>query len=371
MKTGILTFHSAYNFGASLQAWALQTKLEELGVDAYMINYRPDIIDDLYNPMAHKKGIAKTRLYRKWYNADQMIRYDNYEHFIKNQFHLMGEAHNYKELSEEDLDLDACIVGSDQVWNVEHTGGDEAYFLKFLKPGVRKISYAASIGSDYIMPENVKMFEDGLASFDAISVREKTAKGLLEEYTDKKIDVVLDPTLLLDVQQYEKIKKPVDYKEKYILVYMMERNKELISLARYMSRLTGLPIIQRRQNVIFKNELKSMYTYTAGEFLSCVEQAEFVLTNSFHGTVFSILYGKPFISMLHSDTGSRTVDLLSTLGLESHLMYELNKEQCIQTLKFDNKDEVQKKIVEQRKKSLDYLKNALQIRDKGKGRNEL
>ena len=64
MKTGILTFHSAYNFGASLQAWALQTKLEELGVDAYMINYRPNIIDDLYNPMAHKRGIAKTRLYR-------------------------------------------------------------------------------------------------------------------------------------------------------------------------------------------------------------------------------------------------------------------------------------------------------------------
>ena len=84
MKTGILTFHSAYNFGASLQAWALQTKLEELGVDAYMINYRPNIIDDLYNPMAHKRGIAKTRLYRKWYNSDQMLRYDNYEGFIKN-----------------------------------------------------------------------------------------------------------------------------------------------------------------------------------------------------------------------------------------------------------------------------------------------
>ena len=361
MKTGILTFHSAYNFGASLQAWALQTKLEELGVDAYMINYRPNIIDDLYNPMAHKRGIAKTRLYRKWYNSDQMLRYDNYEGFIKNQFHLMGEAYNYKELMEQRFDLDACIVGSDQVWNVEHTGGDDAYFLDFLNSGIRKISYAASIVSDYIMPENVKMFEKGLASFDAISVREKTAKGLLTDYTDKNIDVVLDPTLLLDVKQYDRIKKPVEYKEKYILVYMMERNKELISLARYMSRLMGLPIVQRRQNVIFKNELKPMYTYTAGEFLSCIEQAEFVLTNSFHGTVFSILYGKPFISMLHSDTGSRTIDLLSTLGLESHLMYKLNKEKCIQTLQFDNQDEVYQKIVEQRKNSINFLKNALQI----------
>lgn len=361
MKTGILTFHSAYNFGASLQAWALQTTLEKLGAQPYIINYRPAIIDNLYNPLANKTGLKKSRLLRRMINPEQMQRVTKYEGFIQNELHLIGEAHSYEELQNENFALDACIVGSDQVWNVQHTGGDSAYFLDFFGGNVKKISYAASIGTDYILPSYYEEFRMGLQKFDHISVRESSAVPVLGDLTDKPIQVVLDPTLLLDVEEYEKIKNKVHYDEKYILVYMMEYNPKVVELANYASRLLGIPVVQRRPKKIFMNELKSCYTYTPGEFLSCVEQAEMVITNSFHGTVFSILYGKPFVSMLHTDTGSRTVDLLQTLGLESHLLIDSDKRAFIDKMNFSNKKEVHEKINVNRKKSLDFLKSSLAL----------
>lgn len=364
MKTGILTFHSAFNFGASLQAWALQTTLEKMGAQPYVINYRPAIIDDLYNPLANKTGLRKSRLLRKIVNPDQMRRVSKYEGFIQSQFHLLGEAHTYEELQKGEFDLDACIVGSDQVWNVQHTGGDPAYFLDFLGKNIKKISYAASIGTDYILPAYYESYRSGLQNFDYISVREASARPVLSGLTEKEIQVVLDPTLLLDIEEYEKLKTPVSFKEKYILVYMMEYNRQVVNFADYVSRLIGLPVIQRRPNKLFKNELASCYTYTPGEFLSCVEHAELVITNSFHGTVFSVLYGKPFISMLHTDTGSRTVDLLKTLGLESHLMYEVSREDCMKKMEFHNTQEVQEKILINREKSLAFLKKALALNEK-------
>lgn len=361
MKTGILTFHSAFNFGASLQTWALQETLKKLGAEPFVINYRPGIIDHIYNPFANKKGLKKSAFLRKIKNPDQMLRFEKYERFIKENYNLLGEAHTYQELQNEKYDLDACIVGSDQVWNIQHTGGDLAYFLGFLDENIKKISYAASIGTEYILPTQYKKFCEGMKRFSYISVREESAKKALESLTDKDINVVLDPTLLLDVEEYDKLKIPVSYSEKYILVYMMEDNPQLIEMTNFISKLLGLPVVQRRQKRYFENEIKSCYTYVPGEFLSCMENAEMVITNSFHGTVFSILYGKPFVSMLHSDTGSRTVDLLKKLHLESHLIYEFQREECLKKFSFNNYHEVKQILVREREKSLDFLKRALEI----------
>lgn len=362
MKTGIVTFHSAYNFGASLQTWALQTALERIGAEPFVVNYRPHVIDNLYDPMARTKGLSRYRFYRKLTRPQLILRHERYEKFMRDKYHLLGEYHTYEELKNADMGLDACIVGSDQVWNVQHTGGyDPAFFLEFLGDDVKKISYAASIGSDYILPVYHEQYRRGLGQLDFISVREASARPALAQLTDKEIDVVLDPTLLLDKEEYEALKVKREHREKYIFVYMMEYNTELVKFANYMSRLLGLPIVQKREQPYFINELETCFTSIPGEFLDYIENAEFVLTNSFHGTVFSVIYEKPFISMLHSGTGSRTSDLLKTLNLTDHLMDNAQEGSAFERMAFDRKEETRSLLLKNREHSIAYLQKALGV----------
>lgn len=369
MKVGVITFHSAHNFGASLQTWALQRVLKNHGMEASVINYHPSVIDDLYNPLKGKYGLEKkiAEFKLRFQNPDSLKRYKKYTGFIRRNFNLLGDFSTYEELKEAKLDLDAYIVGSDQVWNSEHIGGfDPAYFLDFVKPGPLKISYAASIGRDFLLPIYHEQIRKSLESFTAISVREKSAKEPVQNLTTKEVDVVLDPTLLLEREEYDAIKTMPNIKEKYIFVYMMEHNPEVVAFANKVSNATGLPIVQRRPNKIFKNEIASCYTSDPGDFLGLIENAEYVITNSFHGTVFSIIYEKPFVSMLHSNTGSRTVDLLKALKLESHLLYKPEEFEDFSMFEFKEPEKVKRRIKELRRKSLVFLLDALGNNDRQK-----
>lgn len=369
MKAGVVTFHSAHNFGASLQTWALQKVLKNYKVDASVINYHPSIIDDLYDPLKDKSGLKKelARLKLRRTNPRSLIRYNNYTNFIKKSFNLLGDYSTYKELEAGNVDLDAYLVGSDQVWNNEHIGGfDPAYFLNFAKPGALKIAYAASLGKDYILPIYHDDIRESLETFTSISVREKSGKGAVKQLTKNSVSVVLDPTLLLPREDYEEIKTVPDIKEKYIFVYMMEHNPDVVTFANRVSKMTGLPIIQRRPNKLFKNEIGTCYTSAPGDFLGLIENAEYVITNSFHGTVFSIVYETPFVSMLHSNTGSRTVDLLNTLNLESHLLYDIEDFTDFEKFEIKNVEKLRSRIIELRRSSLLFLEDALRLSDKYK-----
>lgn len=362
MKAGVITFHNAHNFGASLQTWALQKVLKNYDIEASVIHYHPSIIDDLYNPLKGKEGIAKSlaELKLKWKNPNSLIRYKNYTDFINLQFDLLGNFSTYEELEQADLDLDAYIVGSDQVWNSEHIGGfDPAYFLEFAKPGAAKISYAASIGKDYILPIYHDRIRECLKSFTSISVREKSAVKAVQGLVNRSVDVVLDPTLLIPREAYEDIKRVPEIKEKYIFVYMMENNPDVIAFANRISQATGLPIIQRRPNKIFKNEIATCYTEGPGEFLGWIENAEYVITNSFHGTVFSMIYETPFVSMLHSNTGSRTSDLLKSLDMESHLLYKTEDFVDFSQFAIEDSEGLRNRIIRNRKSSIVFLLDAL------------
>jgi hypothetical protein len=364
LKTGIVTFHSAHNYGASLQTWALQKTLQNMGKNPTVINYRPAVIDRLYHPLYSYKGLKKQVLKAaKTLTGNRSLkRSRKYDAFIAKNFNLLGEFHTYEELKNADIQLDACIVGSDQVWNIQHTGGyDPAYMLEFLKSGTRKISYAASVGTEYLLPDCQKKFKEALKDFSYISVREESARPLIQNLTDLPVRTVLDPTLLLDKEEYEKLRVSVPHKEKYILVYMMEKNADVIEYANYVSRLMGLPIVQRRPVRMFKNELDPCYVATPDEFLDYVKEAECVITNSFHGTVFSIIYNKPFLSMLHSDTGSRTKDLLKLLELESHLLGAGDRRPDFRRFQIRNRERTQKLIEQYRKESLDFLEKALEM----------
>jgi hypothetical protein len=366
MNVGVITFHSAHNYGASLQTWALQKVLKNLGTSPSVIHYHPNIIDRLY--VAPKQDTLKKKIKylakKKYRTRVKMQVYKNkkYVHFIHHNFKLVGDFKTYEELKTAKLGLDAYITGSDQVWNSDHTDGfDPAYLLDFAEPGTKKISYAASVGREYIIPQYREQFAESLKTYTAISVREASARPAIEALTDKPVEVVLDPTLLLDRKDYEELKKPGLFHGRYILVYMMETNNDLVKFANKLSVAMGIPIIQRKPPTIFRNELGSYYTDTAAEFLSEVENAEYVLTNSFHATVFSLIYEKPFISMLHTSTGARTSDLLKSVGLESHIVYHTEDFHDIHQFDIDDKDELRRRIKELQKTSYDFLHRALGV----------
>lgn len=364
MKVGVITFHSANNYGATLQAWALQKVLKDMSMNTGIINYHPAVIDGLYDPMKLKTGlprrVKKATLYIR--NRKSLIRYKKFRSFLKKNFNLIGDYATYNELESASLDLDAYITGSDQVWNPTHIGGfNPAYYLDFAKEGKKKISYAPSIGTEYIDSRYKDKMKKSLNTFTSISIRERSSKEAVENLVEKPVEVVLDPTLLLNREDYDEIKVKSKIKQPYILVYSIEKNPQLISFANKISVALGLPILQRRPGRELINQLEPFYTADAGEFLGYVESAEYVITNSFHGTVFSILYGKPFVSMLHSDTGSRTADLLEDLGLSSHILYNLSDFDDFNMFRYEDKEELDRKMEKLKVTSLGFLKRALDV----------
>lgn len=364
MKAGVITFHRANNYGAILQAWALQKVLRDLEIDTGIVNYHPQVIDILYDPMLCRTGLSRKAYNLKQFilNRDSLVRYNKFIKFLEANFNLLGDFSTYDELKKSGLKLEAYITGSDQVWNDTHTGGyDPAYMLGFAEPESRRISYAASIGRDYFNPRYKKQYKNGLSGLNYISVREPSLIKAVKELTDKPVEVVLDPTLLLARDDYDEIKVKSPIRGKYILIYMIEKNNQLIRFANRISVALGLPVIQRRPVPGVKNQLPPFYTADAGEFLGLMEAAEYVITNSFHGTVFSILYERPFISMLHSDTGSRTADLLTGLSLQSHILYDINEFKDFGRFAINSPEKLRRDIETMKEGSMTFLKHSLGI----------
>lgn len=373
MRTGVITFHNAHNYGATLQTWALQKILKKMGTAPCVIHYHPESIDRLYLPPRLKTFSDKWKYLTKRTVRVRVRKlrkkYEKYTAFLAQNLQLFGDYHTYEELKENPPGMDCYITGSDQVWNTDHTNGfDPAYLLDFAEPGCRKLSYAASIGREAFPPQYRESFNRSISTFDAVSVREQSAVQAATDAFGREVSVVLDPTLLLNREEYDEIKVPTERKERYILVYMMENNKNMIRLANNISVATGLPVIQRKPSRLFRNELDSFFTHTPGEFLGEMEKAEYVITNSFHGTVFSIIYNRPFISMLHSETGSRTIDLLKSLGLESHILEDAKDFKDMGQFTIESPDALRLRIDSLRLKSLEFLKNALA--GAGEGRTE-
>lgn len=364
MKVGVVTFHNAHNYGATLQTWALQKTLKKLDAEPCVVHYHPDIIDHLYEvpklDTAAKRWKYLSKKSERVRRRKIKIKYHRYRAFLNQNLTMAGDYRTWEELKNNPPGLDCYIVGSDQVWNPDHTGGfDPAYILDFAEERAKKIAYAASVGRERFPAQYREQYKSAIQKFDAVSVREPSAAAEVSEAFGREVPVVLDPTLLLERAEYDEIKVPSERKEKYILVYMMETNKKLVRLANRLSVVTGLPIIQRRQGKVFRNELPSFFTEHPGEFLGEIEKAEYVVTNSFHGTVFSIIYERPFISMLHSETGSRTSDLLMELGMEKHLLMDGKDFKSMGQFTIEDKAGLRRRIGKMRANSIEFLKGAL------------
>lgn len=363
-KVGILTFQNAHNWGAQMQLYALKEYLEEQGYLVEVINYINRNIESQYPKTAlptiqvhHFKSAVKygmSLLQMPYRYAAYKRKYEKFNRFIQQLVQDKPKIYEAEEIGK--LDLDFIICGSDQIWNPNLTGGlDKAYFANF-QTKATKIAYAASMGIRKLPETEEKQFEEYIKQFDYLSVREESLQEYAEKFTDKTIYQVLDPTLLIDIDKYRKIEKKLPY-DHYILVYTLAENKILLQMAKKIAKTLGMPILELcYEKKILKIGHKQIADIGPEEFIGLIDQAEFVVTNSFHGTIFSILLEKKFYTVAAKGVNSRIENILKLTDLEDRCIATIEDIHTEDKIDFNK---AKSRIQEERKASIHFLKEAM------------
>lgn len=325
MKIGLLTFNWAINYGAILQMYALYRRLSKSN-EVFIINYVPDYLANIYSTKIFVKPLKIKSMIRK--ALEKPIKYkqiQKFKEFINTSMLLTNKAKNREELTRIINALDVVVVGSDQVWNYDIT---KDYLRDYLLNGINcnKISYAASIGKNHIKPDLVNLFRESLEDFDFISLREKNAINYLSEiYRGKDYKLCVDPVFLLNKEEWETIANKSEYKlpaKEYILVYMLENNLNLINIAKNLSRIYNLPVISVEIPFLrLKPEMRGirkLHDVGPIDFIKLLLNSKWVFTNSFHGTAFSLIFNKEFVTFSHSTVNERIDNLLKLYGVENN-----------------------------------------------------
>ena len=335
MKTGLVTFYHIHHYGALLQAAATQRAVESLGSECEIIDYYVNQDNALFRKPTGLGSLAADTHTALHYKALE-TRYQRFEKFSKDHLHISGHRfESLEELRRAELPYDLILSGSDQIWNPKiFPDGhfDPVFFGAFSDR--RKIAYAPSFGIPTIPEEMETELRDYLKDFSHVSARETQGREILREITGKEFPVVLDPTLLLNADQWAAMANtPRGYPGTetntplgYILCYCISKPGALEPYIRQLAERTGLPVVQLC-GIRRKVHPKARCILDAGpaEFLALFQNASYVCTNSFHGTVFSVQFQKPFFtavapSELAAPERSRTFSILSRLGLTDRII---------------------------------------------------
>lgn len=355
-KIGIITFHRAHNYGAVLQAIALQEVLKEK-YEVNIIDYNPEFLVKPYKIFTSKDNsntilqfFSKKNLLSILTLRSKINRRKKFESFINHKLNLS------EEVTEENMcqHFDAYIFGSDQIWNHEITSGiNPIYWGNFTtKSGAKKISYAASLGHAKVNINVKESIKNSLNNFYAISVREKEAVNILKEVTNTEIKEVVDPTLLFDSTFWNSHAIKPKIKEKYVLIYQVRDNPNTNLVAKKIAKDIGGVVIEIPAKLSKKSIFDKYAATSPEEFLGLFKYANFIVTTSFHGTAFSIIFNKPFYTLnLEDGSENRAKNLLLNVGLENRMI----KKKTNPTFKDVDFTIANSKAVELRKKSLQFL----------------
>ena len=367
MNVKVITRHAPSNYGSLLQSIATIKAFEGMGHECEIIDYqRPDErgLKGVLTQLNQKEGYGNT-LKRLAYIA---LRYP-IEKYAQVKFDAMRKK--YLKMTErcsthevlERLKADAFVTGSDQVWGPMMNGKyDSAYFLQFVHNGAKKLAYAASFGKTKFDGEHISAYKAMLAEYDKIAVREKSAVELLDSWGMKNcIGQVLDPTLLLDRDEWKKLLVKDDNTrkyagKKYILVYQIHNAPALSDYAKRLSAHIGMELL--RVNPMFhqiRRGGKFICCPDLGEFLALIDNASCIVNDSVHGTWFAINFGRQFIEILPNNaTGTRNQSILELTGLSGRILRDFNDYSLVdETIEYQK---VWKILEEERKKSVEILK---------------
>lgn len=368
MKIALLSFHNAYNYGAALQAYALQCAVQHLGVDCEYINYQNTFRKHAYDM---KFQFSQAVVKKKPINAVKAFvgmpimakRAKEFEEFYKKNLHVTDRVYkNSEEAKSTNNSYDKYIVGSDQVWNYSNNGGDNAFLLDFVNDDRKKISYSSSFGISSLPEELKGIYGKYLGRFNRLATRESIGVEIIEQVTGRKAHLVLDPVFLIGKEEWDKI-KAADPKsgKKYIFFYTNRQSQitDFLNIG-YASEedfhvlsthLTPKELLNRR--------IKPRISMSPAEFLSEINSAELVVTASFHCLALAIIYHKQFIVILTGDHGKdeRITNLLKIAGLENRILTSTTKKADV--LEKIDYEEVDSRIREYLEYSREYLRRAI------------
>jgi exopolysaccharide biosynthesis predicted pyruvyltransferase EpsI len=374
-KIAILTQPLHINFGGTLQAFALQNTLINMGYKVETLNYDWQKYSDLKKILSSLKHkiLSNKKTFPFFENELQVIRAEH-KKFIQKNINYSESLYTQQDLKDyiECQNFDAVIVGSDQVWRVAYSPRIESFFLDFLtkRDDIRKIAYSASFGIDEWQFNEVKTLEIKklLKKFNTVSVREKSAVNLCKQYLDRDVKHTLDPTFLLEKKEYLKLLNSEQQRVKNlgkIFVYVLDKSESKEKIINNISERLDKEIFynQPKKNTKESYFIKNLepYIYPSIEgWIKSFSDADFIVTDSFHGTVFSIIFNKPFISIINKERGaSRFESILGQLNLTHRMVTDVSE--ISGELLFDKIDYeiVNKKLLDLRHESIAFLKASL------------
>lgn len=333
-KVTLVTLHCIKNYGSVLQTYASQKIIQNLGFDVEVLNYiRPDAVDD--NLMKHRLSnssffsknlltkIAGYILLRKTIKKQIYV----FNEFLNNNVNLSKPYYSFEEIKNDNLYSDYYCVGSDQVWNsVWNNGIDLTYYLNFVKNGEKKVSFASSFGREKLSTEESKINKELLKDFKYITVRENSGLNILKSMGLENCEQVLDPTLLLNINEWKELSSKAEKKEKYILVYQLNsNNKKFDEYVKKVSKKLKIKVI-RVSNIEYQKYKYGDFVFcpSVNEFLNYFINADYIITDSFHATGFAINFNKKFVDIFPKAFSTRLQSILDMTGLTDRKLVDYN-----------------------------------------------
>lgn len=355
----IFTYYNAINYGAVLQAYAMQEVIKEISFDedVYIVDYCPQAVRDDYKLL--KTGSGKALLLSLFNYRDNAKRRKVFDAFIEKYMCIINQ--------EESKNASMIMLGSDQIWNPNISRGfDECFFGILNDNKKRRVgSYAASIGVSKLNESQFKELETLIHNVDYVSVREKSAKELIHE-VDPEIDISvdLDPTLLVPREKWELIAKPIAIVDTpYILIYSLSGYPLTFETANKVADFYKARIIEvtiKNHKPFVKVGHQQIKDAGPDEFLWLIKNAAAVVTDSFHGTVFSIIFGRSLYVIPNKTKASRMIELMQKVELESRIITLNDQKLDFTPIKFSRVDEL---LGKEKSKSYSSMKSALGVNE--------
>lgn len=368
MKIKTITCHNVYNYGASLQEYALLKFLNKNGYEAEAINYRPSYLNNHHNLLR----ISNTRytsnyllrilyliakLPERLISLKRKIEFDKFSKKYIPETKIIFRSN--KDLKLTNWDTNTFIAGSDQIWNTLYPNGkDPAFYLDFAGEHSNKISYAASIATNTIEEKYTQFVFNSILKLNHVSVRELSAKNILRNLGISNVSVVLDPVFLLEKNEWLAISPELNLKN-FVLIYDCEQNLQIKRLALHLKSKYNLQIVTISNKINYADKSYSLKGPTT--FIQLINNANFILTNSFHAVAFSVIFNKSFFVFGRNENiNTRMKDLVTNLGIE-----ELYIDKSEQLTELENKlphidyNRINLEIAHLKSESQEFLLNAI------------
>ena len=366
MKIAIISTQFAINYGAVLQAIALKKSINNLGYECEILDFRPinniDGRKTIFKWNNIKSIVYSSLLFLNFkFRKERQKKILRFNEFVKKNGCLSKNKYNsYKDLKDKLPHYDVFVCGSDQIWNL-NLFDDLSFFLKFEDkyPKSKFIAYAPSI-TEKLKTIQLKKITENISHFTSISVREKIGSKQLSEHLGYKVKNVLDPVFLLSKKQWLSLEEPLEINESYILNYGLVGGKNTSELLNKAKKRFDLKVVN--VNIDPFNKFNADYNLTnlsPGNFIWLVRNADFVISSSFHGMVFAIVFQKQFLATPASFRSSRHENVLGILNLENRLLSEKDDLNNKLSLKSIDYNLVQTFLNKAKSESIDYLKNAI------------